>query len=90
MKDYFVSEIQGHKFHFSRVTNSSFDIWYHVATDVNEMNVTYRMNRGKQDKWKITTLRMPSVILGYEDECGEAIQINENDTSHGVPRSAWE
>ena len=79
MKDYFVSEIQGHRFQFNRVISSSFDIWYHVVTDVNESQVKYRMTRGKQDNWKITTLRMSSVIMRCENECGEAIEMNERD-----------
>ncbi len=78
MKEYFIVNIKGHQFEFSRITYSSFDIWYHIIAGLNKGEVVYRMNEVTEGIWKIKTPRMSPEVCGYELDCSEAIRKNES------------
>ena len=77
MKDYFVRTYRGHQFEFSRVLASSFDPWYHISVNLNDVDVKYRMHSNKEGNWKITVGRLPRILYSLEGEFNELIQINE-------------
>ena len=76
MKDYFVRTYRGHQFEFSRVLASSFDPWYHISVNLNDVDVKYRMHSNKEGNWKITVGRLPRILYSLEGEFNELIQIN--------------
>lgn len=77
MKSYFITEIQGRRFEFNRISNSSFDIWYHITAALKKGDVLYRMPDIKEGVWKIITPRMSPFIHSCESDCCEAIKNNE-------------
>jgi hypothetical protein len=78
MKEYFIMNIEGHRFEFNRIAYSAVDIWYHIIAGLKKGEVLYRMNEVSEGIWKIKTRRMSSEICGYELECSEAIRNNES------------
>jgi hypothetical protein len=76
MKDDFTSIIKGHKFEFSRIAYSSFDVWYHVTASINKAEVRFRMKEVSPEAWEIKTFRVLNV-RSYENACSEAIKENE-------------
>jgi len=77
MKDYFVKTFRGHQFEFSRVLASSFDVWYHILVNLNDVDVKYRMHTNKEGTWKITVARLPQLLYSLEAEFNDLIKLNE-------------
>lgn len=77
MKDFFAKTFRGHQFEFTRVLASSFDPWYHISVNLNEVNIKYRMHNNKDGIWKITVERLPRLLYSLEAEFNEVIQLNE-------------
>ena len=77
MKDYFIKTFRGHQFEFSRVLASSFDAWYHISVNLNNVDIKYRMHANKEGTWKITVARLPHLLYSLEAEFNELIKLNE-------------
>jgi hypothetical protein len=84
MKDYFARTYRGHQFEFRRVLSSSFDPWYHISVNLNDVDIKYRMHNNKEGTWKITVARLPWLLYSLEGEFNELILLNEKpeDTHH--------
>jgi hypothetical protein len=84
MKDYFARTYRGYQFEFTRVLSSSFDPWYHISVNLNDVDIKYRMHHNKEGIWKITVARLPWLLYSLEGEFNELIQLNEKpeDTNH--------
>jgi hypothetical protein len=77
MKDFFVEKCRGHQFEFTRVLSSSFDPWYYISVNLNDVNIKYRMHSNKEGTWKITVTRLPWLLYSLEGEFNELILLNE-------------
>ena len=53
MKEFFAKIYRGHQFEFTRVLSSSFDPWYHISVNLNNVAIKYRMHADKDGTWKI-------------------------------------
>ena len=84
MKDFFTKTCRGRQFEFTRVLSSSFDPWYHISVNLNDVNIKYRMHNNKEGIWKITVGRLPRLLYSLEGEFDELIQLNERpaDSNH--------
>ncbi len=84
MKDLFTRTYRGHQFEFKRVLSSSFDPWYHISVQLNNVDIKYRMhNNNKDGTWKITVARLPHLLYSLEGEFNELIQLNEKPEHSG-------
>ena len=84
MKDFFTKTYRGYQFEFTRVLASSFDPWYHISVNLNDVEIKYRMhNKNKEGTWKITVERLPSLLYSLEAEFNELILQNEKPTVPG-------
>ena len=77
MKDFFARDFRGHQFEFTRVLSSSFDPWYYISVNLNNVSVKYRMHTNKEGVWKITAARLPWLLYSLEGEFNELILVNE-------------
>ena len=77
MKDFFTRTYRGHQFEFTRVLASSFDPWYHISVQIDNIAVRYRMHTNKDGAWKVTVERLPRLVYSLEAEFNELILINE-------------
>jgi len=78
MKETFTRTYRGHQFDFKRVLSTSFDPWYHISVNLDNVDIKYRMhNRNKEAAWKITEQRLPRLLYSLEAEFNELIQLNE-------------
>lgn len=77
MKEYFVGTYRGHQFEFTRVLSSSFDPWYFISVNLNDVNIKYRMHADKGGTWKITVGRLPWLLYSLEGEFNDRILLNE-------------
>ena len=77
MKDYFIKTFRGHQFEFRRVLATSYDPWYHISVNLNDVDVKYRMHYNKAGDWKITAKRLPWLLYSLEEEFNELLQLNE-------------
>ena len=77
MKDFFTKMYRGHHFEFTRVLSSSFDPWYHISVNLNDVDIKYRMRCDKEGSWKITVERLPRLLYSLEGEFDELLQLNE-------------
>jgi len=78
MKENFTRSYRGHQFDFKRVLSTSFDPWYHISVNLDDVDIKYRMhNRNKEGTWKITAERLPRLLYSLEAEFNELIQLNE-------------
>jgi hypothetical protein len=78
MKENFTRTYRGHQFDFKRVLSTSFDPWYHISVNLDDVDIKYRMhNRNKEGVWKITAERLPRLLYSLEAEFNELIQLNE-------------
>jgi hypothetical protein len=78
MKEFFTRTYRGHQFDFKRVLSTSFDPWYHISVNLDDVDIKYRMhNRNKEGTWKITAERLPHIVYSLEAEFNELIQLNE-------------
>ncbi len=77
MKDFFARTYRGHQFEFTRVLSSSFDTWYHISVNLNNVNIKYRMHNDKEGTWKITIKRLPPLLYSLEGEFNDLIKLNE-------------
>jgi hypothetical protein len=78
MKESFTRTYRGHQFDFKRVLSTSFDPWYHISVNLDDVDIKYRMhNRNKEGAWKITAERLPRLLYSLEAEFNELIQLNE-------------
>ena len=78
MKETFTRTYRGHQFDFKRVLSTSFDPWYHISVNLDDIDIKYRMhNRNKEGTWKITAERLPRLLYSLEAEFNELIQLNE-------------
>lgn len=84
MKDYFVKTFRSNQFEFTRVLSSSFDPWYHISVNLNNVEIKYRMHANKEGVWKITITRLPWLLYSLEGEFNDLLQLNEKpeDTNH--------
>ena len=84
MKDFFTKTCRGRQFEFTRVLSSSFDPWYHISVNLDDVDIKYRMHINKAGTWKITAERLPRLLYSLEGEFDELIQLNERpaDSSH--------
>jgi hypothetical protein len=76
MKEFFLETFRGHKYEFTRVTTSSFDVWYHIRM-AEQNDIQYRMHGNKDGNWKIMTRRIPASLSALENDFGERINRNE-------------
>ena len=77
MKDFFTRNYRGHQFEFTRVLSSGFDAWYHIAVNLDNVDIKYRMRCNKEGSWKITVERLPRLLYSLEGEFDELLQMNE-------------
>jgi hypothetical protein len=77
MKDFFVKTFRGRQFEFTRVLASSFDPWYHISVNLDNVDVKYKMHYNKVGDWKITVERLPRLLYSLEEEFSELLQVNE-------------
>ncbi len=78
MKDFFTKSYRGRHFEYTRVLSSSFDPWYHISVNLDDVDIKYRMhNNNKEGAWKITAERLPKLLYSLEAEFDELIQLNE-------------
>ena len=77
MKEFFAKIYRGHQFEFTRVLSSSFDPWYHISVNLNDVNIKYRMHANKEGTWKITVARLPPLLYSLELEFNDVIKLNE-------------
>ena len=77
MKDFFAKTFRGHQFEFTRVLSSSFDPWYHISVNLDDMDIKYRMHSNKEGAWKITIARLPRLLYSLEAEFDELLRLNE-------------
>jgi hypothetical protein len=80
MKDFFTKTYRGHQFEFRRILSSSFDPWYHISVNLDNVVIKYRMHTNKEGDWKITVQRLPRLLYALEAEFNELIQVNEKPT----------
>jgi hypothetical protein len=78
MKDFFARTFRGHQFEFTRVLSSSFDPWYYISVNLNNVCVKYRMHTNKEGIWKITVPRLPWLVYSLEAEFNDLILFNES------------
>ena len=76
MKGFIAKTYRGHQFEFTRVLATSFDPWYHISVNLDNVDVKYRMHNKKGD-WKITVERLPRLLYSLEEEFNELLQLNE-------------
>jgi len=77
MKDFFIKTFRGHQFEFTRVLATSYDPWYYISVNLNDVDVKYRMHYNKAGDWKITAERLPRLLYSLEEEFNELLQLNE-------------
>ena len=77
MKEFFAKIYRGHQFEFTRVLSSSFDPWYHISVNLNNVAIKYRMHADKDGTWKITMHRLPPLLYSLEGEFNDLIKLNE-------------
>ena len=77
MKDFFIKTFRGRQFEFTRVLATSFDPWYHISVNLDDVNVKYKMHYNKAGDWKITVERLPRLLYSLEEEFNELLQLNE-------------
>jgi len=77
MKEFFAKIYRGHQFEFTRVLSSSFDPWYHISVNLNNVAIKYRMHADKDGTWKITMHRLPPLLYSLEAEFNDLIKLNE-------------
>ena len=77
MKDFFIKTFRGRQFEFTRVLATSFDPWYHISVNLDNVNVKYKMHYNKAGDWKITVERLPRLLYSLEEEFSELLQLNE-------------
>jgi hypothetical protein len=77
MKDFFIKTFRGHQFEFTRVLASSYDPWYHISVNLDNVDVKYRMHSNKEGDWKITFERLPRLLYSLEEEFDELLKLNE-------------
>lgn len=77
MKTFFARTFRGHQFEFTRVLSSSFDPWYHISVNLNNVAIKYKMHNNKEGIWKITVTRLPWLLYSLEEEFNELIKLNE-------------
>ena len=77
MKDFFIKTFRGRQFEFTRVLATSFDPWYHISVNLDDVNVKYKMHYNKAGDWKITVERLPRLLYSLEEEFSELLQLNE-------------
>jgi hypothetical protein len=76
MKDFFIKTFRGRQFEFTRVLATSFDPWYHISVNLDNVDVKYKMHN-KKGEWKITVERLPRLLYSLEEEFNELLQLNE-------------
>ena len=81
MKDFFIKTFRGRQFEFTRVLATSFDPWYHISVNLDDVNVKYKMHYNKAGDWKITVERLPRILYSLEEEFNELLQLNEKPSS---------
>jgi len=86
MKDFFTKTYRGRQFEFTRVLSSSFDAWYHIAVNLDNVAIKYRMHSNKEGNWKITAERLPRLLYSLEGEFNELLQLNEKPADPNHPR----
>ena len=77
MKDFFIKTFRGRQFEFTRVLATSFDPWYHISVNLDDVNVKYKMHYNKAGDWKITVERLTRLLYSLEEEFSELFQLNE-------------
>ena len=77
MKDFFIKTFRGRQFEFTRVLATSFDPWYHISVNLDNVDVKYKMHYNKAGDWKITFERLPCLLYSLEEEFSELFQLNE-------------
>ena len=77
MKDFFIKTYRGHQFEFTRVLATSYDPWYYISVNLDDVDVKYRMHYNKEGDWKITAERLPRILYSLEEEFNELLQLNE-------------
>jgi len=77
MKDFFIKTFRGRQFEFTRVLATSFDPWYHISVNLDNVDVKYKMHYNKAGDWKITVERLPRLLYSLEEEFSELLQLNE-------------
>ena len=77
MKDFFIKTFRGHQFEFTRVLATSYDPWYHISVNLDNVDVKYRMHSNKEGDWKITFERLPLLLYSLEEEFDELLKLNE-------------
>ena len=85
MKDFFARTFRGHQFEFTRVLSSSFDPWYYISVNINNVPVKYRMHTNKEGVWKITVARLPWLLYSLEAEFNDLIIFNESPAGLNSP-----
>lgn len=83
MKDYFIKTFRGHQFEFTRVLATSYDPWYYITVNLDDVDVKYRMHYDKKGEWKITAQRLPRLLYSLEEEFSELLQLNEEPSDPG-------